>query len=223
MNRTLEPEVMNTIEDAEEYDAMDFSETDTQFAERAAVLLGLTPGGRTLDIGTGTAKIPILFLKRRPDCYVLAVDMADQMLGLAARNIATADLVRACTLAKMDAKALDLPSASFDLVLSNSIAHHLPEPLALFREIARVAGSSGAVLVRDLIRPESPEAAWAVVNRLAAGDSPRQRQLFFESLCAALTLDEVREMVAAAGLVDATVTQSSDRHWSVERPRRAAT
>ena len=221
MRRTLEPEVMDTAEDAEEYDAMDFRETDTQFAETAAALLGVERGGRALDIGTGTAKIPVLLLARRPDIRVLAVDMADQMLGVAARNLAAAGLAEACTLARMDAKTLDAPSASFDLVMSNSLAHHVPEPLDLFREIARITRPEGAILVRDLIRPEDQEAAWAIVNRLASGDTARQKQLFFDSLCAALTLDEVREMVAAAGIDGASVVQSSDRHWSVERPRRA--
>jgi ubiquinone/menaquinone biosynthesis C-methylase UbiE len=222
MRRTLEPEVMDTAEDAEEYDAMDFRQTDTQFAATAAALLGAGRGGRVLDIGTGTAKIPVLLLARRPDIQVLAVDMADTMLVVAARNLAAAGLEQACTLARMDAKALDALPAAFDLVMSNSLAHHVPEPLALFREIARVAGPEGAVLVRDLIRPETEEAAWAIVNRLASGDTARQRQLFFDSLCAALTLDEVRAMVTAAGIDGAHVAQSSDRHWSVERPRRAA-
>ncbi len=222
MNRTLEPEVMDTVEDAEDYNAMDFCETDTQFAERAAALLGEARGGRALDIGTGTAKIPVLFLARRPDITMLAIDMADQMLRLAALNLEAAGFGKACRLVRMDAKAIDAPPASFDLVMSNSIAHHLPEPLDLFREIARVAGSGGAVLVRDLIRPESPEAAWAIVNSVAPDDTARQKQLFADSLCAALTLDEVREMVSAAGLEGAQVVRTSDRHWSVERPHRAS-
>jgi ubiquinone/menaquinone biosynthesis C-methylase UbiE len=221
MDRTLEPEVMDTADDAEDYDAMDFQETDTRFAEDAAALLGEGRGGRVLDVGTGTAKIPVLLLARRPDLTVLAVDMSEQMLRVAAKNIAAAGLEQACTLVRMDAKALGAPPASFDLVVSNSLAHHVPEPLGFFREIARVAGPEGAVLVRDLIRPLSREAAWAIVNRLAPGDTERQKQLFFDSLCAALTLDEVRAMVAAAGLEGASVEQTSDRHWSVARPRRA--
>jgi ubiquinone/menaquinone biosynthesis C-methylase UbiE len=220
MKRTLEPEVMDTAEDAEEYDAMDFTETDTRFAEAAATLLGEARGARVIDIGTGPARIPLIFLSQRPDCSVLAVDMAEEMLRVAARNIDAAGLSHACQVARMDAKALDVPPGSFDLVMSNSIAHHIPEPLDLFREITRVAGRHGAVLVRDLLRPESQDAAWAIVHRVAAGDSERQKRLFFDSLCAALTLDEVRGMVSAAGLEGAAVVQSSDRHWSVERPRR---
>src|SRR5262245_26010526 len=106
MRRTLEPEVMDTTEDAEEYDAMDFTTSDTQFAEAAAALLGEARGGRALDIGTGTAKIPVLLLGRRSDIQVLAVDMADAMLRVAARNLASAGLDKACSLARMDAKAL---------------------------------------------------------------------------------------------------------------------
>ncbi len=85
MRRTLEPEVMDTAQDAEEYDAMNFSEPDTRFAAAAAALLGDPRGARALDIGTGTAKIPVLLLAQRPDISVLAVDMADQMLRLAGR------------------------------------------------------------------------------------------------------------------------------------------
>jgi ubiquinone/menaquinone biosynthesis C-methylase UbiE len=148
----------------------------------------------------------VLLLSRRPGLSVLAVDMAEEMLRLAARNLALAGFEDACAVAKMDAKALDVPSASFDLVMSNSLAHHLPEPLDLFREIARVVKPGGAVLVRDLLRPESPEAARAIVERVTPDDSPRQKQLFFDS----------------AGLEGAAVAQVSDRHWSVERPRRAS-
>jgi ubiquinone/menaquinone biosynthesis C-methylase UbiE len=217
MRRTLEPEVMDTADDAEEYDAMDFNEPDTRFADAAVILLGAAPGGRVLDVGTGTAKIPVLLLARRPDVAVLAVDMADQMLRVAAQNLARAGLDRACTLAKMDAKALAVAAASFDLVLSNSLAHHLPEPLDLFRELARVVKPAGGVLVRDLIRPESEADARALVSRYGSSDSARQKQLFFDSLCAALTLDEVREMVKTAAIEGATVVRASDRHWSVER------
>jgi ubiquinone/menaquinone biosynthesis C-methylase UbiE len=220
MRRTLEPEVMDTAEDAQEYDAMDFTEPDARFAEAAAGLLGDAPGARGLDIGTGTAKIPILLLGQRPGVSILAVDMAEEMLRVAAANLERAGLGASCSLARMDAKALDVPAAAFDLVMSNSLAHHLPEPVELFREIQRVVKAGGAVLVRDLLRPESVEAAWAVVDRVAPRDTPRQRQLFFDSLCAALTLDEVREMVETAGIAGATVAQVSDRHWSVERARR---
>jgi len=220
MPRVLEPEVMEGVAEAEEYDAMDFSEADGRFADAAIALLGERTMGRILDVGTGTAKIPLLMLKRRPELSFVAVDASDGMLHVALRNIIAAGFVDQFTLAPMDAKALPVSDGLFDMVLCNSVVHHVPDPSTIFGEIARVARPGGAVLVRDLIRPPTQADAWAIVDRVAAGDSPRQRQLFFDSLCAALTLDEVRAFARGAGLTDVTVEQVSDRHWSVARPLR---
>jgi ubiquinone/menaquinone biosynthesis C-methylase UbiE len=151
-------------------------------------------------------------LDQRSNLDILAVDMASEMLRVAARRLGDR-----CKLAQMDAKALGVPNASYDLVMCNSTAHHIPEPKALFHEIARVVKATGAILVRDLVRPESEDDAWAIVKRVAAGEHPRQQQLFFDSLCAALTLDEVRDLVAAAGIERMTIALCSDRHWTAER------
>jgi hypothetical protein len=68
-----------------------------------------------------------------------------------------------------------------------------------------------------LIRPLSEEEAWATVKRVAAADHPRQQQLFFDSLCAALALDEVEAVVKEAGLRGMRIARVSDRHWTAER------
>ena len=59
--------------------------------------------------------------------------------------------------------------------------------------------------------------AWDIVKRVAAGDSMKQQQLFFDSLCAALTSAEVRRLLVQVGWGELEVTRSSDRHWSVSR------
>ena len=221
MLRILEPEVMDTAQDAEEYDAMDFSEANTRFAEDALALVDRGAGAvEVLDIGTGTAQIPILMLDRDKRLNVLAVDLAGEMIRVATRNVAKAGYGSACRLAKLDAKALRVPNKRYDLVLCNSTAHHIPDPLVLFKEIARVVRPGGAVMVRDLIRPPTMDDAWTIVKRVAAGERKRQQQLFFDSLCAALTVDEVKGLAAQAGLADLRVARVSDRHWTAERPAR---
>ena len=51
---------------------------------------------------------------------------------------------------------LPYADGEFDVVLCNSVLHHLDEPLGTLDELARVANPAGAVLVRDLLRPPAP-------------------------------------------------------------------
>jgi hypothetical protein len=66
--------------------------------------------------------------------------------------------------------------------------------------------------VQDLMRPESPEAAQAMVDQHARGEPDVLRRDFFHSLCAAFTPDEVRTQLAAAGLDALMVEPVTDRH-----------
>jgi ubiquinone/menaquinone biosynthesis C-methylase UbiE len=215
--RILEPELMDTEDEALEYHAMDFSEPDGRFARDALALVAAVKAPELIDFGTGTAKIPVLLCRTRQDARVYAVDPAAEMLRVASRHVAEARLDGAITLARSDGRATKLAAGRFDAVLSNSTVHHIHQPAALFREMKRVLKPGGAILVRDLCRPRSMDDAWAIVKRVAAGDSLRQQQLFFDSLCAALTVEEVEKILAEVGWSDLRVTMSSDRHWSIER------
>jgi ubiquinone/menaquinone biosynthesis C-methylase UbiE len=218
--RVLEPEVMDSPEEAAEYDAMDFSEPNERFALDALRLIEGVPEPLAIDLGTGTAQIPVRMLEERADLRIVAADLAAHMLELAAARIAARGLGARCELARLDAKAVDRPSASFDLVMSNSTLHHLAEPVLLLREAARLVKPGGALIVRDLLRPESEEEAWSIVEKAAPNDSARQKRLFFESLRAALTLEELRRAAGDAGLSDLEIARISSRHFTLERAGR---
>ena len=215
MKRILEPEVMDTCEEAEAYDAMDHTVVNIAFVERV-VELGANQG-HFLDLGTGPAQIPILLAQRCPKIQITGIDLSVNMLTLGEQHVAEAGLVDRVTLEHIDAKALPYPDQSFEGVVSNSIIHHLPDPLTAFREISRVVRPDGLILIRDLMRPDTPQAAQALVDRYAADDTSYQKKLFYDSFLAALTIPEIEVMLAQTGLTDAMVVQSSDRHWSVER------
>ncbi|MFM6062277.1 MAG: SAM-dependent methyltransferase, partial [Microcystis panniformis] len=72
MERILEPEVMDDRKEAIEYDAMDFTEVNTNFAKEAVQLAGIN--ARVLDVGTGTARIPIMLSQLRPQWQIIAID-----------------------------------------------------------------------------------------------------------------------------------------------------
>ena len=113
-----------------------------------------------------------------------------------------------------DAKRLPFADGSFAAVMSNSIIHHIPEPAAVISEMVRVLRAGGSIFVRDLLRPADEPIVTTLVNQYAAGANDHQRQMFAASLHAALTLEEVRQLVAAAGLDPAAARQTSDRHWT---------
>ena len=211
--RVLEPEVMDTPEDATEYDLMNHSEVNRRFASDFFSVCPHPPGV-VLDVGTGTAQIPVEMCRLHPAVLLHAVDLADEMLKLAAANVAAAGFADRIRLERANGRQLHHPDGQFAAVVSNSIIHHLPHPFECFSEMTRVCSAGGRVFVRDLVRPHSAEQLEHLVATYAADASAYQRQLFADSLRAALTLAEVQTLVVELGFDPSTVTQTSDRHWT---------
>jgi hypothetical protein len=57
----------------------------------------------------------------------------------------------------------------------------------------------------------------ALVSTIGDEYDDYQRKLFRDSLHAALTLEEVNNLIITAGLVGVQIYQSSDRHWTAKR------
>lgn len=210
--RILEPEAMDTPEDAADYDAMDHSAVNQQFA--ADFLSAYRGDGPVLDVGTGTARIPIAVCGMYLGIRIVAVDLAEHMLAVARRVVAEAGLADRITLQQINARGMPFPDGHFPAVMSNSIIHHIPEPHDCLVEMSRVCAPGGVIFVRDLHRPESRERIAELVNLHAADANDHQRALFADSLHAALTLAEVRALVAGLGFSEDGVTMTSDRHWT---------
>lgn len=215
--RVLEPEVMDTPDDARDYDAMDHSAVNSVFA--ADFLARWDGAGMVLDLGTGTAQIPIELCRRHPSIFVVAVDLADEMLALARRNVERAGFAERIRLEHLDAKWLPYHPGAFGAVISNSIIHHIPDPASTFAGMHAVCAAGGLLFVRDLIRPPDKATLRRLVATYAAGCNPHQTQLFADSLRAALTVDEVRELVGRLGYARETVQATSDRHWTFAATR----
>ena len=206
---------MDTELDAREYQAMDHAVVNAEFVAR---LLELAPkAGTLLDAGTGPGEIPVRIAERAPGLFVTAIDLAEHMLALAREGVERAGLGDRIRLVRADAKATGFPPASFDMVVSNSLVHHLPEPIAFLREALRLARPGAGLCIRDLLRPSTKSELDALVGRHTAHCSDYQRGLFSASLNAGLTLEEVTLLCREASLKDVVIEQCSDRHWSIER------
>ncbi len=210
--RVLEPEVMDTAEEARDYDAMDHAAVNRVFvADFLAAWDGRSP---VLDVGAGTAQIPIELCRHAPTAQVTAIDLAEHMLALGRENVRRAGFADRLRLERADAKQMPYPDGAFAAVISNSIVHHIPEPAKVLAEMVRVTAPGGVLFVRDLLRPATEAELRQLVTTYAGDANAHQQQMFAESLHAALTLAEVRELVARLGIDPETVRQTTDRHWT---------
>jgi ubiquinone/menaquinone biosynthesis C-methylase UbiE len=218
LSRVLEPEVMDSPEEARDYDSMDHAAVNRVFVtDFLAVWDGRNP---VLDVGTGTAQIPLELCKQNSSARVVGIDLAEHMLLVAKTNVRTAGLEERIRLERCDAKQLPYAAASFGAVISNSIVHHIPEPAHALAEMHRVAAAGGTLFVRDLLRPPDDAAVRHLVSTYAGDATPHQKQMFEDSLRAALTLEEIRMLVSELGYDPAEVTQTTDRHWTWQARKR---
>ena len=214
MDRILELELMDDPAQAAAYAAADFSQENQGFVDRFGEYFPGFSSGRVLDVGCGPADIPIRFARRYPSCHVTAMDASLPMFKLAEQAVSQAGLNDRVTLRceRFD----DVPGANvFDAVLSNSLLHHLPNPLQFWNKLRQLVKPGAPVLVMDLLRPDSPEEAQAIVDRYAAGAPAILRRDFFNSLMAAFTEDEITTQLARLNLTRLLIDVIDDRHWVV--------
>ncbi|MBH0178008.1 MAG: class I SAM-dependent methyltransferase [Nitrospira sp.] len=214
MDRILEPELMDDPLQAEAYARADFADENQGFVDRFREYFPDFFEGRVLDLGCGPADIPIRFATLYPACQVVGIDASAPMIRLGEQAVKQAGLADRITLSceRVDA----VPGARIvDAAMSNSLLHHLPNPLQLWHKLRLLVKPGSPVLVMDLLRPDSPEEAQAIVDRYAAGEPDILRRDFYNSLLAAFTEDEVTTQLARMNLTRLLIDIPDDRHWVV--------
>ena len=169
----------------------------------------------TVDIGCGPGDVVIRLARAVPDLHITAIDGSAPMIALARRAVREAGLDTRVTVMQGYVPGVSLEDHGYDAILSKDLLHHLPDPSALWKEVARLGRHGAAVYVMDLVRPSTPEDARRIVETVAAREDPILREDFYNSLCAAFTIDELREQLVAAGL-NLEVARVSDRHMLVK-------
>ncbi len=215
MLREPESESMDVTEEADAYAEADFAGVNTAFVSRLLYLVGEQKPALCLDLGTGPGDIPARIIRHGVPWRIIGADMSRPMLAHAKRAVNTAGFRWAINLACTDAKSMPFPPATFDIIFSNSILHHLSDTRPFWTEIKRVGKPGAFVMLRDLARPESPEAARAIVSRHAEYESSMLQEEYYRSLLAAYTPDELRVQIASAQMPLLRVETVSDRHLDV--------
>jgi ubiquinone/menaquinone biosynthesis C-methylase UbiE len=213
MDRILEPELMSDVAQAEAYARADFVQVNQGFVDRFRACFPTLVGGAMVDLGCGPADIPVRFARALPDFLITAIDASEPMIALAQRAVQEAGLENRVYPRRARLPMLPLPLQSFDAVVSNSLLHHMPDPLQFWNEVVRLGKPGAAVLVMDLLRPESPERAREIVEQYSRDEAPVLKEDFFNSLCAAFTLGEIRYQIRSRGPDGLACELASDRHW----------
>lgn len=222
--RVLEPEVMDETEEVDAYQAglavPHLDRMDDTFVRCA--LRHARPGARVLDVGTGTGQIAVKLALARPDLEIVGIDLSPGMLAAARALARRAGVHGRVRIRKANARRIPFDDHTFGLVLSNSLLHHLPDPVPTFDEMARVLAPGGRVFLRDLRRPmrSRMEGHIRTHGRHYRGE---MRRLFADSVRAAFQVAEAREMVSLSGLAGCTVRPQLATYLVIEgRPRRGA-
>ncbi|MEW6001629.1 MAG: class I SAM-dependent methyltransferase [Nitrospirota bacterium] len=218
MKRIPEPEeLMDDEEQAIAYAGADFEEPHSRFITLFKETFGSSSiSGYVLDIGCGPGDITFRFARAYPNCIVHGVDGAEAMLSRARKILENStDLKDRVKLFHGILPDALLRREKYDIIISNSLLHHLHNPQILWDAVKLYAAPQAPVFIMDLKRPESPDEARQLVETYSGKEPEILKRDFFNSLLAAFEVVEVKEQLEIAGLSHFTVTVVSDRHMVI--------
>ena len=153
---------------------------------------GAGPNDTVLDVACGPGLVVAAFA--RVVRHATGIDITPAMLERARAHAAELALTNV-TWRQGDVLPLPWPDASFSIVTSRFAFHHFLDPLAVLREMKRVAAPGGRVVVVD----STPEPRRAdAFNRMERLRDP--------SHVRSLPVDEHRQLYATIGLAEPRVT-----------------
>jgi trans-aconitate methyltransferase len=218
VKRVSEEELMGLPLHAQAYANADFSEPNSKFVALFSEKFPTFNGRHIIDLGCGPADITIRLAGRYPQARVVGLDGADAMLEIARKSIfrhtSLADRVEVRKW-HIGREENPLGSESFHAVASNSLLHHMPDPLDLWRAIRALAAPGGVVLVMDLIRPRSLIEAEQIVEKYAGKEPEFLRDDFLNSLLAAYRPTEIMEQLVSVNMDPLHMEVVTDRHFIV--------
>ena len=219
MQRRLEPELMNGDAQVQAYAAADFSSGDQATIDAIQRLLFATSplpqDPLVVDLGCGPGNITLRLAGLFPQARIIGIDGAESMLALA-RGRAQQQQLEMSFLCQTLQEVLRGPLlGQADLIVSNSLLHHLHQPDLLWKVSRALAAPGCRVLHRDLRRPSS-EAGLQQLLRKHLPSAPEVLQHdFAASLAAAFEPQEVIEELYKLGLNQLTVSVEDDRYLVV--------
>lgn len=157
--------------------------------------------GKVLDAACGEGEISRR-IANLGSYSVWGVDLSEEMIKYARSkrgNLPTEFSVG-------DISEMGFEDGFFDLVICNHLLHHIPDEdkmIKVLRELKRVSKPDGAMLIKDVCRPESEQKLEEYMAKFGTVyPYGLQRRIYEDSIKAALNFEEWKELFSEAGLLD---------------------
>ena len=212
MRRTPESELMESTEQARAYSCADFSESNNIFVNNLFRESKVNDKTKILDIGCGDGEIPIQIFKRK-NCDITAVDGSEAMLDEFYKKVKNNKITNIKIMNSLIDDQL-LVDSKFDIVMSNSLVHHINDIKSFWKNLIRLTDNNGIILCMDLQRPDDES---SLINLLQTygGNNLTLKKDFENSLRAAYTIDEIKSQLNEINKISFTIKPVSDRHFFV--------
>jgi trans-aconitate methyltransferase len=151
--------------------------------------------------------------RRFPEARITAIDGSAAMIELAnRRKEREKEIGKNITFIEGLIPKAEIPRLPYELIISTSFLHHLPDPGILWNTTVGHAHSGCKIFVYDLFRPNSKEEAMRLVNQYSGNEPDVLKKDFYHSLLAAFEPEEVEQQLSIFGLSELSVKIVSDRH-----------
>jgi len=144
------------IEDPEVVKAYDRVSRTPQFGELRRMFVSElkkhSPAGTLVDVGCGPGYLIAKIAKEMPNLKIIGVDVSDEMLAAALRNLDHLGFRERVEFRVGDSSKLPFQDGSVDNIVSTVSLHHWADPKAAFLEFYRVLKPGGQLLLEDFRR-----------------------------------------------------------------------
>ncbi len=227
MKRVTEPELMIFPDQVRAYAEADFSSTEEQIITSLKRLLKknhIVLGEETLiiDLGCGPGNISEKLSYCWPTSNVIGIDGSSEMIKFARKrhaNRANKRSLERLSYKKINMLELAMEDSLFlksaDIVVSNSLLHHIHDPSIFFKTLVNISKEGAFHFHRDLRRPLSSEEVFHLQQKHLPKAPNVLIKDFKASLHAAFTLKEVENEILFAGINGFNVVEIDDRYIDI--------
>ena len=162
--------------------------------------LGLMDEAKILEIGPGPAWITILLAKKNSSFKITGLEISEDMIRVAKKNILEAGVEKQISFVLGDAKNMvNISDHTYDIIISHDSLHHWREPISVFNEILRIITAEGKICISDG-RRDLGIGAKIIFNIIRFFISKEMRYYWKTSIMAGYTPEEMRLILDQTGL-----------------------